>query len=348
MHTFANSHFLALMEDSGSACSNKGWRPQHFRNEENKLISYIKSHSYGEYIFDWAWADLYMRMGLEYYPKLIHAIPFTPVNNSKFTAAFDSKLIRNSFEFYQNSDLSSEHYYFTDKQYNTLEELDFFKQITTQYHFINAFDSFEDYLAQLKKNKRKNIKKERRTCSNYDLNIKIVSAQDLRQQDLKQIYALYLTTIDKKSAHPYLTLDFFLGLNKIPSCFFNLAYNFEEEIIAMAMFFKSESKLYGRYWGIHPLYQAQYEFLHFEMCYYMGMEYTINEKLKIFEAGAQGEQKLYRGFIPVEIESWHHLKNPQIHNAIKSHIHGQNLSVKKYHEELKRPLPYKKWPFEIN
>lgn len=342
MHTFANSHFLKLIEDSGSASIERGWEPHHFNNEKTSLISYIKSHSYGEYIFDWAWADLYYRMGLEYYPKLIHAIPFTPVNNSKFTSDFDSKLTRESFDFYQNSNLSSEHYYFTDNSYNELESLGFFKQITTQYHFLNEYDSFDDYLSKLRKNKRKNIKKERRTCETYDLEIKKIQAKDLSEDDLKQIYGIYLTTIDKKSAYPYLTSEFFLGLMTLDNCFFHLAYSYEEEIIAMAMFFESPSKLYGRYWGIHPLYQASYDFLHFEMCYYMGMEYTIENKLEVFEAGAQGEQKLYRGFQPVEIESWHHLKNSQIHEAILNHVTDQNLNVKKYHQELEEFLPFKK------
>ncbi|POB14209.1 peptidogalycan biosysnthesis protein [Halobacteriovorax sp. DA5] len=343
MHTFANSHFLKLIEDSGSACPQRGWEPVHIEGENNQLISYIKSHSYGEYIFDWAWADLYHRMGIEYYPKLIHAIPFTPVNNSKFTQEFDSKLLTKSFDMYQGLELSSEHYYFTDESYLELKELGFFKQITTQYHFINEFESFDDYLSKLKKNKRKSIKKERKACHSYDIEIKKVFAKELSSDELKQIYGLYLTTIDKKSAYAYLTLAFFLGLNTLDNCFFHLAYK-EDSIIAMALFFESETKLYGRYWGIHPLHQHNFEFLHFEMCYYKAMEYTIENNLAIFEAGAQGEQKLYRGFRPVEIESWHHLKNAQLHEAIANHVHNQNLSVKKYHEDLKGLLPFKSSP----
>ncbi|MFG1484151.1 peptidogalycan biosysnthesis protein [Halobacteriovorax sp. HFRX-2_2] len=341
MHTFANSHFLKLIEDSGSACPERGWEPTHLATNNNQLISYIKSHSYGEYIFDWAWADLYHRMGQEYYPKLIHAIPFTPVNNSKFTQEFDGTLLTKSFNMYQELNLSSEHYYFTDNSYYCLKDLGFFKQITTQYHFINEYASFEDYLSKLKKNKRKSIKKERKACHSYDIEIKKVCASELTTDELKQIYGLYLTTIDKKSAYAYLTLDFFLGLNTLENCFFHLAYK-EDSIIAMALFFESTTKLYGRYWGVHPLHQNKYEFLHFEMCYYMAMEYCIDNKLEIFEAGAQGEQKLYRGFRPVEIESWHHLKNPQLHDAIADHVENQNTSVKKYHEDLKGLLPFKK------
>ncbi|MEH0861753.1 peptidogalycan biosysnthesis protein [Halobacteriovorax sp. DPLXC-1] len=344
MHTFANSHFLKIIEDSGSASPQRGWHPVHLTKNDNTLISYVKDHSYGEYIFDWAWADLYYRMGLEYYPKLIHAIPFTPVNNSKFTKNLDSDLLKESFEFYQNSPFSSEHYYFTDKEYTQLEDLGFFKQVTTQYHFINEYDSFEDYLSKLRKNKRKNIKKERRTCDAYELKIEKVDARDLQIEELKQIYGIYLTTIDKKSAYPYLTLEFFIGLKELDNCFFHLAYlaSKEDEIIAMAMFFESETKLYGRYWGIHPLYQSSFDFLHFEMCYYMGMEYTIDKGLRIFEAGAQGEQKLYRGFRPVEIESWHHLKNTQIHEALRQHVLNQNKQVQRYHQKLNELLPFKK------
>lgn len=342
MHTFANSHFLKLIEDSGSASPNRGWHPCHFTSKDNQLISYKKDHSYGEYIFDWAWADLYHRMGIEYYPKLIHAIPFTPVNNSKFTTNFDERLTIDAFQLYQQDNLSSAHYLFTDKEYDSLAKLGFFKQITTQYHFINEYESFDNYLTKLKKNKRKTISKERRKVSDYPLHIEVTSSQNLTISELSEIYGLYLTTIDKKNAYAYLTSDFFLGLNTLENCFFHLARSEEGQIIAMAMFFASDTKLYGRYWGIHPLYQQKFEFLHFELCYYMGMEYTINNNLEVFEAGAQGEQKLYRGFKPIAIESYHHLKEARLHQAIEDHVRIQNIKTFEYIRQLEDYLPYKR------
>lgn len=345
-HPFASLNFLRLIEDSKSIGPETGWHPIYFSNENALLFSYLKTHSYGEYIFDWAWADLFDRMGKSYYPKLIHAIPFTPVNAPKYIGKKSSskELIQSAINFYQsNESLSSHHFYFIDNELaDFLKDKNYFIKKTIQYHFHNSWQNGEDFLNSLKSRKRKQLKKERASVLDYNLEIKTVYGDKLSIQEMQKVYDLYLTTIDKKRSYAYLTKDFFLKLPQYlgKSLVINFAKK-ENETIAMSIFIKSQDTLYGRYWGILPEYNYDFKNLHFEMCYYMGLDLCFEEGLKLFEAGAQGEQKLLRGFRPVEILSAHHIRDKTLSPIIEEHNHLMNQQTEDHIEELKKHLPFK-------
>ena len=339
-----NLKFLECCESSNIVGGNTGWQPLYFLSEDDFSWSYIKSHSYGEYIFDWAWADLYQRFGMNYYPKLIHALPFTPVNAQKIYSAHKKNHINAVFDFYMTQEvLTSDHWLFIkEEEVHSFEDSEYFLQKTLQYHFKNNYESFDDYLNTMKMRKRKNIKRERNTVDNYGITISKKDISEISDDELKEIYALYLTTIDKKHSMAYLNQTFFLNLKNYmkDEVFFFLAHG-NERLMAMSMFIKSTDTLYGRYWGIDPVFEKTYSYLHFEMCYYLGIEYCIKHKIPLFEAGAQGEQKLLRGFEPVIINSFHHIKNQQLAKVIQNHIEIMNKKIIEEQQRLREFLPFK-------
>lgn len=341
-HPFANTDFLKILENSGSIGGKTGWIPHHFRKNESLLPSYIKFHSYGEYIFDWSWANFYEKNRIPYYPKLLHAIPFTPVNAPKFLGNendFES-LAKESFQFYQTHNLSSEHYLFINsEEEKILNGLGFKTLFTHQYHFQNKYDSFEEFLDVLKKDKRKNIKKERRKIVESNLIIRKYQGRDLTKELMESFYFFYLKTIDKKMSYAYLTQFFFEQLVNMPVLL--ISAEKENQPIAMALFFYSDQVLYGRNWGILPQYEHEYPYLHFELCYYQGIDFCIENKIDLFEAGAQGEHKLLRGFEPVLIKSAHHIKIPQCFEIIKDDIERQNVQTLQTIDHLNNYLPFK-------
>lgn len=335
---------LKACEHSGVVGEGTGWQPLYFSDGDHFGFSYIKSHSYGEYIFDWAWADLYQRVGLSYYPKMLHALPFTPVNAKKIFSSEQEGMIQYIHHFYQQQKvINSDHWLFLASDHlSSLKGLGYFHQKTIQYHFENIFESFDHYLDLMKMRKRKQIKKERKTIERYGLKLETKRITDLSSDEIEQVFQLYLTTIEKKYSMAYLNRDFFLELKDFlnEEALFNLAYK-DEQMIAMGMFIESHETLYGRYWGILPEYHDEYSFLHFELCYYRGIEYVIKRGLKTFEAGAQGEQKLLRGFKPVIIHSMHHLKNKELSRVVENHVKLTNEKVESEVERLATFLPFK-------
>lgn len=352
---FSKITFFKILEDSKVIGNNSGWIPLYFCvYEKNKCIAihytFLKSHSYGEYIFDWAWADFYNKNGIPYYPKIISAIPFSPINAPKFIFKNDLKVeskkiikkqIRTEIENFIKKQviISSYHYLFSQDSSDKETFQNYIERTTLQYHFQNKYESFEDFINSLKARKRKNILKERKEVKSYPINIEIYDG-DFPKDIEKSVYDLYLTTIDKKYSHAYLNYDFFTKLfqNFSKNLLLFIAYE-EEEIIAMSLFFKSNETLFGRYWGMKQ--NKDYRYLHFEMCYYLGIEYCIKNKIPLFEAGAQGEQKLLRGFRPVEIKSFHKISIDQIHEIIQDHVKQETESYRKEIKRLNDFLPYK-------
>ncbi|MDA8793650.1 GNAT family N-acetyltransferase [Bacteriovoracaceae bacterium] len=343
---FYSSNFFQALIQSKSIGDGSGWLPIQFSSENELSLGFIKHHSYGEYIFDWAWADLYHRLNINYYPKLIHAIPFTPVNAPKVLSTTNkSSIIENIKKYYLESpELSGHHYLFTNKTLSEqLHTLGYFTKYSIQYHWANQdYKSFDDFLSQLKSRKRKQIKKERKHVEMNDLKIIFKKFTDLDISEISAISNLYISTIEKKSSYAYLRDQFFSNLlsQKWDGGFVVLAYK-SEEIIAMSLFFNSLDTLYGRYWGIKSEYELEYKFLHFEMCYYQGIDYCIENKINLFEAGAQGEHKLLRGFDPKIIYSSHLLRNDQVGNIIKKYTKQENDHTLQNLEELKKFTPYK-------
>jgi predicted N-acyltransferase len=341
-HPISNFTFFSLLEDTQCVGNNTGWIPKFFHENDTILPTYIKYHGYGEYIFDWNWANFYDQNHLSYYPKLLHAIPFTPVNAPKIIGESSKfkHLVDESFKYYQENDLTGEHYLFiNDEEENVLINKGFAIKKSHQYHFRNEYKSFDEFLSKLKKNKRKNIKKERKAIIESGLKIDWVYGDALNKELLDEFYLYYLTTIYKKYSHPYLTKDFFYSLSELNVLLVQAKK--DETTIAMSLFFYGEETLYGRYWGINPKNESEYPYLHFELCYYQGIEFCIKKGLKLFEAGAQGEHKLLRGFEPVIIKSAHHIKIPQCFNIIKNDIMMQNQQVEDSLIHMKSYLPYK-------
>lgn len=345
-HPLCGGEFHELLERSLSACAATGWMPLHFIQNKSLLPGYVKSHSYGEFIFDWAWANFYHQNGFDYYPKLVHSLPFSPINAPKTLGDLEAfrHLAHESFDFYQqDSTLTGEHYLFTSKEENdTLTSMGFILMETLQFHWKNSYQNFSHFLETLTTNKRKMIQKERRRVEDYKLDIKEMSCKELSEEQMQEIYDLYLTTIDKKESQAYLNLAFFKMLPQFLGDETFILGAFENnELIAMSLFFHSQDALYGRYWGIHPEVEEKYRLLHFELCYYRGMDYCIKHKIPLFEAGAQGEQKLWRGFAPVVITSAHHLKHPQLFSPIKHYVIDQNHKNQEMINYYRGLLPFK-------
>lgn len=318
----------------------------HFQNDKAILAGYLKTHSYGEYIFDWAWADFYQKNGLNYYPKLIHSTPFTPVNAPKIlgdTNQFQSLVLEANNFVDSVKNISGEHYLFIDKEEAAfLESLSFKTYKTLQYHFTNSWGSFDEYLASLKSSRKKMIKKERNKVSSYGLEITSLEKDLITTEVLEEVYLLYLSTIAKKQAYAYLNQEFFSLLKLYMEDSLKIVVAKKNKmIIAMAIFFQKSDKLFGRYWGIHPNYEKSYPLLHFELCYYQGMDICFKNGLTLFEAGAQGEQKLWRGFKPEVIYSSHKLKHKYLRGPIYDFIHSQNIEAENLIDSLSKALPFK-------
>ncbi len=339
-HCFSNKLFYQHLERCNLLTGQTGWDPIYFSREKSVLPGFIKSHSYGEFIFDWAWANFYARFGINYYPKLVHCTPFTPVNAPKIIGENCPQLFQDSFDFYQQQPaLSGEHYLFiSDEEEEILKSLNFKIMKTIQYHFINKWESFDAFLEDLKKGRRKMIKKERLKVAHSKVEIEWLS--DYSEAQLDEIYLLYISTIAKKQSQAYLNRAFFMDLGYLTNVKILVA-RLDQKIIAMSLFFESSKALYGRYWGIDPSIEHLYPFLHFEMCYYRGLDYIFKKNLPLFEAGAQGEQKLWRGFTPVVIKSAHHIKRADLFGPIKDYINDQNKNTINEIENLKKYLPFK-------
>ncbi len=345
-HPLCGGEFHELLESTQTACIETGWQPVHFENPKALIPGYLKEHSYGEYIFDWAWANFYHQHGINYYPKLLHALPFTPVNAPKILGEAEQfkALALESNSFYLSyPEISGEHYLFTSNEENEiLKELGFEIMQTLQFHWTNAYKDFNSFLVTLSTNKRKMIQKERKKVSQYPIEVRELLGSELTSPMMQEIFELYLTTIDKKNSQAYLNKDFFLELPQRlgDKCLVLAAFE-DERMIAMSLFFISQNALFGRYWGILPEVEEKYRMLHFELCYYRGMELCINKEIPLFEAGAQGEQKLWRGFAPVTITSAHHIKDPKMFNPIQHYIREQNIKNSELIESYKELLPYK-------
>ena len=325
---FAKYEFLEALEISDSVGQRTGWHPFFLAAKKESvligaMILYLKTNSYGEYIFDWAWADAWKKCGMDYYPKLTSSIPFTPATGPKIlTTEIENpqevthSLLEKSIELQKELSASSTHILFsTPKENEAALELDFDLRHTFQFHWHNqGYESFESFLANLKQKKRQKIRRERKEIAlNSLLEIIEITGEEVKKYS-EAFYELYLSTIDKKWSYDYLTKDFFVRIFKeMPdNILIYLAYK-DSELIAGTLNFIGGEKIFGRYWGAFE----EVQHLHFELCYYRPIEYAIKNKLTIFEAGAQGEHKIQRGLIPQKTYSLHHLPQNRITDLIR-------------------------------
>ncbi|SMF24443.1 hypothetical protein SAMN02745866_01592 [Alteromonadaceae bacterium Bs31] len=359
-YPFIKHGFLALLEKSGCTTSETGWTPCHLllRGEEQKIMAamplYQKHHSYGEYVFDWGWADAYHRSGLEYYPKLLNAIPFTPATGPRVTFAKGlsevkkqqcTKLLFNAVkEKTSQSAGSGFHSLFPNADNRRLFSAEQFVQRQgCQFHWFNqGYRHFDDFLASFSSRKRKNIKKEREKIRAQNIQLQMRKAGDLSTEDWQRFYWLYQRTYFKRSGHQgYLSKAFFMAIastlpDNILLCTAH-ENSLDSEILAAALYFYDSTTLYGRYWGA----MAELDGLHFEACYYQGIEYAIANGLQRFDPGAQGEHKIQRGFTPVKTCSYHRLAQPQFHQAVAQFAREERQHNNAYCLDGRTYLPFK-------
>lgn len=370
-YPFTRYEFLHALEsasdsDVAACCEESGWQAHHLLliddNDDQPIAAmplYIKYHSFGEYIFDWAWADAYQRNGLSYYPKLLSAIPFTPCTGPRLISKGDTRssevihYAKQAIHEEQNRlNLSSSHFLFTGEQVSKeFEDQSCLLRESVQYHWFNRKDNpykdFKDFLNSFKSRKRKAINKERDQISSQGLRIKRLTGEHISPELWQRFYYFYQITYAKRSGHGgYLPQHFFseIGHSMPDQIMMAVAFkdntecdNKPENAIAAALFFYSEKCLYGRYWGC----SREADFLHFELCYYQGLEFCIENNLQRFDAGAQGEHKIQRGFEPVKTYSCHSIANPQFHDAIGRFIRQEKLHNSAYIREVRENLPYK-------
>ncbi|MCW8922419.1 MAG: GNAT family N-acetyltransferase [Gammaproteobacteria bacterium] len=324
-----------------------GWQPQHILIHENdELIgacpAYLKNNSYGEFVFDWAWADAYQRNQLNYYPKLVISVPYTPAQGPRLLArnndkTIKMKLIETAIEYVEKEKLSSAHWLFCeDDDINTLNKENLLMRFDYQFHWQNHdYENFEHFLAQLSSKKRKNIKRERRIVANNNIRMIVKPGSELSEEEWQTLYNFYQITFMKKSGTATLTLEFFQAMaHKLVAIF----AQHENKIVAGAICFQGKNTLYGRHWGCYENYDS----LHFEACYYTGIEYCIKHGLKYFEPGAQGEHKISRGFLPVKTQSAHYIADKNFRNAINDFLQRERRAMLDYGKELNQASPFKK------
>jgi uncharacterized protein len=344
--------FLNALEESGSAGTRAGWGPQHlsFSDRGGRLLGavplYLKSHSYGEYVFDWGWADAYERAGGRYYPKLLCAVPFTPVPGPRLLVAPDapadtrSHLITGMVELARQRKLSSLHINFPEAaEADALEEAGFLKRIGQQFHWSNeGYRDFDDYLAALNSRKRKAVKKERREALDGGIEIEVLTGSELTPRVWDAFFRLYLATTDRKWGSAYLTRKFFALIGeRMPDKVVLIMARRGAEYIAGAFNILGRDTIYGRNWGS----PREYRFLHFECCYYQAIEFAITHGLKRVEAGAQGPHKLQRGYLPVPTYSAHWIPDSGFRRAIASFLDRERDMVEEKIEQLAECSPFR-------
>ncbi len=352
---FVRHEFLLGLEKSGCVTPEKGWQPMHIAVYQEKVKSkligampgYIKSHSYGEYIFDWAWADAHQRHGLDYYPKFSNAVPFTPATGERFLTdssqnplAIRKAIFNKVLELLEKHNLSSFHSLFcTQSQSDQFASADFMQRQSTQFHWQNkAYANFDDFLDQLSSKKRKNIKRERRRVQETGIQYRWLSGEQLDQTASQTMYRFYSRTIACYGAQSYLNRAFFdyLTTNFSHQTLFLFA-EFENQIIAGGLYFISDDTLYGRYWGALENFHS----VHFETCYYQAIEWCIKHGYQRFEAGAQGEHKLARGLEPTTTYSSHWISHPDFRRAIDDFLESEKQHIDHYKTVMASHSPYK-------
>ena len=346
--SFLSYGFHSALETSGSVGKNSGWIPFPIvAKSEGKMVGfmpiYLKEHSYGEYVFDWSWAEAFHKSGLNYYPKMISAIPFSPITGKRIISDnndIKKMMVKALEKILLDHKISSCHILFPNEQDAFLfNDMGWLQREGVQFRWENKdYDNFEQFLSNLSHNKRKKIKQERKKINN--LNIEVITKQGnfILDEDIEFFYACYCNTYMLHNSSPYLTKEFFYQLNNnMPNKLVFIFAQKEGKRIASALNIISEQSLYGRYWGSLEYIPS----LHFELCYYAGQEFCIRNKLKYFEGGAQGEHKLARGFDAFKTYSNHFIANSEFKVAIESFLSKEKKYMDIYSNELEERSPYK-------
>jgi hypothetical protein len=338
--------FFSALHESGCASARTGWTPRFITLWDGgrlcgALPLYLKSHSYGEYVFDWAWADAYERSGLAYYPKLVAAIPFSPVSGARLLAADRAardRLVRAALELAR--EVSSLHVLFpSEEEARELVAAGLMLRRGVQFHWSNpGYASFEAFLATLTHDKRKKIRQERRKVREAGVAFRRKTGREITPEDWKFFARCYALTYRAHRSTPYLNLAFFTRLGEtLPDNVLLVLAERDGRPVAAALDLYSPEALYGRYWGAVEHVPC----LHFEACYYQGLEFCIERGIPAFEGGAQGEHKLARGFLPAPTWSAHWLRHPQFADAVEKFLARESKGVERYIDELAEHSPFR-------
>jgi predicted N-acyltransferase len=367
---FTRYEFLHALEQTGCANEKSGWAPYHIAIHEmgepeagadtntselsrNSLVCivplYLKTNSWGEYVFDWSWANAYQSHNLDYYPKFVTAAPFTPSSGKRFFVRDDYEKKSGELIQYATAKImdearrigaSSWHILFpTEYEKSHLQGLGIQARIGTQFHWYNRnFTSFDDFLNVLNSRKRKSIRKERKKVADQGITFTRTEGALISDQQWDDFYLFYQSTYLMRGQQGYLSKAFFKAIgDTMPEQILLINAVQEERSIAAALFFKNENTLFGRYWGS----AADYQFLHFETCYYQGQDYAIEKGIGSFDSGAQGEHKIQRGFEPIITHSNHWLAHPAFADAIKNFLDEERPHSESYRKSAEALLPYK-------
>jgi len=345
--------FLSALEESGSANARSGWRPAHLliENEAKELLAaaplYVKSHSYGEYVFDWGWAEAWQNAGRNYYPKLQSAVPFTPATGRRLLVRPDqdrtslTKALGDAMiGIADRNELSSAHITFlTEEEARFLANNGWMLRIGEQYHWHNqGYRTFDDFLAALSSRKRKAIRKERERASQHGLKIHCLSGADLKAVHWDAFYRFYIDTSDRKWGQAYLTRDFFDRLaGPLSERIMLVMAEQDGHWVAGALNFIGDDILFGRNWGSI----GEFRFLHFEMCYYRAIDFAIERGLSKVEAGAQGEHKISRGYLPVPTYSVHWIGEKPLRDAVAGFLDRERIAMLRQIELQCEEGPYR-------
>jgi len=351
-YPFMRHEFFRALEQSGSVCEQSGWIASHLLVlNDDQLVAfmplYLKQHSWGEYVFDQQWAEAYQQQGLDYYPKWLTAIPLTPCQGTRIViqAAIDPLEVMHTLlnfikQLSEQHGISSWHCLFPDlQQVEQLRSLGLSVREGVQFHWFNqSYRDFNNFLFTLNASKRKMLKRERRRVSEQGVRLLRITGQDVSELQWQAFFKFYEMTYLKRGSQPYLNLAFFkqIAATMGEQLLLVLAIK-DDNAIAAALSFVGEDTLYGRYWGCYEEYNG----LHFEACYYQGLDYCIEHGLKRFDSGAQGEHKISRGFEPITTYSAHWIKDARFAKAIEHFLVREQKAMQHYKQDAASYLPFR-------
>ena len=359
LHTqpFLQHEFLAALEDTGCAATATGWTPRHMvlLDSNNRLCAalplYLKTHSMGEFVFDFNWAESHDRAfaatHASYYPKLVAAVPFTPATGPRLLLAKNSDkpvlrraLIQALQDLTEDLKISSAHVLFPDQDdYLALAEQGWLTRTSCQFHWFNrGYQNMEDFLSRFRADKRKKARRERRrVLEEYGIRFQTLSGAELSPAQWQTVFSFSQSTFHQHGNEHYLTADFFQRVAQaLPDQVMVKLAEHQGKPVASAIFFSSKDTLFGRYWGARDNYDS----LHFETCYYQGIEYCIQRGLRLFEPGTQGEHKIARGFEPTLAHSAHFIREPRFQQALADHLQWERNAVDDYATQLRLHVPF--------
>lgn len=347
---FLSYHFLHNLEQCG-VLQQHNWHPAHIVLKDKGQLQavmplYIKYDSYGEFVFDYVWADAYYRHGYDYYPKLVSAIPFTPVLGVRFLihrqaenkSAIYNQLIEIATQQLTDMGCSSLHILFMQQDCHAIKDK-LMPRLTYQYHWLNhSYDNFDHFLAQLTAKKRKKIRQERKKIKAMGISFEVLQGEQISTQDWEDFYRFYCAIFAKKHGEPRFNIAFFQSLSRdLPNNTLLFMAKKDQKNIAGVFAMRNHTTLYGRHWG----YSDYIPFLHFELCYYQTIEYCIEHQLNQLDAGVQGEHKLARGFMPVKTQSWHYIADEQFRRSIENFLHQETSFINDHVNTIETHQPYK-------